>query len=113
MSQPRNFFEKSWSFLCRRKMNPNKTFLNEVKKMRTNTLILSMMLCCMGIGVTAQNTQFKFSGKVIDKSGKGIAGVVVNDGVHFTKTDRQGTWNLASDTTMSKFVSISTPASHG
>lgn len=80
--------------------------------MRTNTLILSMMLCCMGIGVTAQNTQFKFSGKVIDKSGKGIAGVVVNDGVHFTKTDRQGIWSLASDTTMSKFVSISTPASH-
>lgn len=80
--------------------------------MKTKTFILCMLLCCTGMGATAQNTQFKFSGKVVNRSGQGVADVVVNDGIHFTKTDRQGNWNLASDTTVSKFVSISTPASY-
>ena len=79
--------------------------------MRTNTLIVSMMLCCMGLQAAAQKTLFSFSGKVIDKAGQGVSGVVVNDGIHFTQTDRQGAWSLASDTVVSKFVSISTPAS--
>lgn len=79
--------------------------------MKTSTLILGMLFCCAGLKVAAQQMQFDFSGKVTDKSGRGIEGVVVNDGVHFTQTDRQGAWTLASDTAVSKFVSISTPAS--
>lgn len=38
--------------------------------------------------------------------------MVVNDGVHFTKTDKLGAWALNSDTTISKFVAISTPAAY-
>lgn len=48
-------------------------------------------------------------GTVVDMQGKGIAGVVVNNGRDFTTTNRQGLWQLATDTTVSKFVSISTP----
>lgn len=70
--------------------------------------ILSGSLCS---GVMAQDTWFDFSGKVLDKQGKGIAGVVVNDGMSFTTTNAAGEWTLRSDTTRSKFVSISTPAS--
>lgn len=61
---------------------------------------------------SAQTSLFDFTGKVVDQSGRGIAGVVVNDGVHFTRTDRQGTWKLSSDTVVSKFVSISTPSAY-
>lgn len=60
----------------------------------------------------AQESLLKFSGKVIDEAGKGVSGVVVNDGVHFTRTDSKGVWTLTSDTAVSKFVSISTPAAY-
>ena len=48
-------------------------------------------------------------GNVVDESGKGIAGVVVNNGREFCRTDKHGAWQLATDTTVSKFVAISTP----
>ena len=48
-------------------------------------------------------------GVVVDEKGHGIAGVVVNNGREFCRTDRHGAWQLATDTTVSKFVAISTP----
>lgn len=48
-------------------------------------------------------------GIVADTDGKGIAGVVVNNGREFVTTDRHGAWQLLTDTMVSKFVSISTP----
>lgn len=48
-------------------------------------------------------------GSVTDESGHGIAGVVVNNGREFCRTDRHGMWQLSTDTTVSKFVAISTP----
>lgn len=59
-------------------------------------------------GKTAENA-FLLKGFVTDTEGNGIAGVVVNNGVSFTKTDRNGAWTLLTDTLTSKFVSISTP----
>ena len=48
-------------------------------------------------------------GTVVDEEGRGIAGVVVNNGREFCRTDRHGAWQLLTDSTVSKFVSISTP----
>jgi glycerophosphoryl diester phosphodiesterase len=64
----------------------------------------------MTSGAMAQQTVFQLKGNVKDEQGKPLAGVVVNDGVHFTQTDRKGGWVLTTDTTESKFVAISTPA---
>lgn len=80
--------------------------------MKSKLLISGMMLCISFVGVIAQESVFNFEGRVIDKGGKGIAGVVVNDGISFTQTNAQGDWSLKSDTTRSKFVSISVPASY-
>lgn len=60
----------------------------------------------------AQNKTFTVNGKVVDSKGKGIENVVVNDGIHFVKTDHTGAWSFTTDTTYSKFVSISTPAAY-
>ena len=48
-------------------------------------------------------------GSVVDNEGKGIAGVVVNNGREFCLTDKNGAWQLPTDTAVSKFVAISTP----
>ena len=48
-------------------------------------------------------------GTVVDQDGVGIEGVVVNNGREFCRTDKRGTWKLPTDTTVSKFVAISTP----
>ena len=74
--------------------------------------ILSVLLCAACLEAAAQGTTLKFTGRVTDASGKGIPGVVVNDGRQFVKTDRQGSWSLDTDTMVSKFVSISTPANY-
>lgn len=79
--------------------------------MKGKSLILSLMLGTFCMNASAQKVVFDFGGKVTDQSGRGIAGVVVNDGFSFTKTDAKGAWSLVSDTTRSKFVSISVPAS--
>lgn len=79
--------------------------------MKSKSLIFNLMLGAFCLSASAQKVVFDFGGKVTDPSGKGIAGVVVNDGISFTKTDAQGAWSLVSDTTRSKFVSISVPAS--
>ena len=80
--------------------------------MKGKWIILGFMLCGACVQAKTVDSQFRFAGKVIDKNGRGVAGVVVNDGISFTTTDAQGTWALHSDTTRSKFVSISTPAGY-
>lgn len=72
--------------------------------MDCKALILSLVMGGFCLNASAQKVVFDFGGKVTDPSGKGISGVVVNDGIHFTKTDAQGAWSLVSDTTLSKFV---------
>lgn len=75
-------------------------------------LILPLLLCGICLSTWAQNTVLNVSGTVKDNRGRAIAGVVVNDGVHFTQTDKSGAWTLAPDTVVSKFISISTPAGY-
>ena len=74
-------------------------------------LVLLLSTVFMGSGV-AQETVFNVSGTVKDTSGRGIEGVVVNDGVNFTLTDKAGRWSLRTDTIVSKFISISTPSAY-
>lgn len=70
-----------------------------------------MLLCTMFMGSgVARQTVFNVSGRVEDTSGRGIAGVVVNNGTHFTTTDGDGRWELMTDTLTSKYISITTPA---
>lgn len=79
--------------------------------MRMNKVWLVALLGATTLSGTAQQaSSFLFSGKVKDAKGKGIAGVVVNNGVTFVKTDAQGEWTLPTDTNVCKFVSISTPS---
>ena len=80
-------------------------------RMKKN-LILPLLLCGICLSTWAQNTVLNVSGTVKDNRGHAIAGVVVNDGVHFTQTDKSGVWTLAPDTVVSKFISISTPAGY-
>ena len=70
------------------------------------TLVL-IALIQIGVSVAAQNAIFEIDGKVVDSKGRGIENVVVNDGLHFVQTDKNGTWRFSTDTTYCKFVSIS------
>ena len=106
MYLPRNRDETQWRFLC----ICNKIITNN--KIMKALSILSVLLCAACLEAAAQGTTLKFTGRVTDASGKGIPGVVVNDGRQFVKTDRQGSWSLDTDTMVSKFVSISTPANY-
>ena len=75
------------------------------------TLVL-IALIQIGVSVAAQNAIFEIDGKVVDSKGRGIENVVVNDGLHFVQTDKNGAWRFSTDTTYCKFVSISTPAAY-
>lgn len=78
-----------------------------------NKIILLVFVGAMPLGSVAQQTSsFVFSGKVKDCKGKGIAGVVVNNGRSFVQTNSQGEWSLPTDTNVCKFVSISTPSAY-
>ncbi len=77
-----------------------------------NKLILLGALSVLSLSAMAQQTVFHLKGEVRTSNGKGIAGVVVNDGLHFTTTDAQGRWTLDCDTCLEKFVAISTPAAY-
>lgn len=80
--------------------------------MKAKVLFL-LILCTMFMGGgVARQTVFNISGTVKDTYGKGIKGVVVNDGVSFTVTDADGRWTLFTDTLVSKHISISTPADY-
>lgn len=51
-------------------------------------------------------------GKVKGSDGKGIADVVVSDGIHCVKTEADGSYRLAANLKTTKFVYVSTPATH-
>lgn len=72
-------------------------------------LMATMMLLSNG---QASVNVFTVKGRVTDKAGRGISGVVVNNGMAFTRTDAKGYWTLRTDTFVSKFISISTPAAY-
>lgn len=76
-------------------------------------ILLLASIGAMPLGMAAQQaSSFVFSGKVKDIKGKGIAGVVVNNGQSFVQTNSLGEWTLPTDTNVCKFVSISTPSSY-
>ncbi|WP_051220335.1 metallophosphoesterase N-terminal domain-containing protein [Prevotella sp. AGR2160] len=77
-----------------------------------NRFLLWGILSAFSVSAMAQQTLFHLRGEVRTTDGKGIAGVVVNDGIHFTTTDTQGRWALDCDTCLGKFVAISTPAAY-
>ena len=86
--------------------------MNTIGNMKMKALLaLLMSTVFMGSGV-AQETVFNVSGTVKDTAGRGVEGVVVNDGVNFTQTDGAGRWTLRTDTVVSKYISISTPAAY-
>lgn len=60
----------------------------------------------------AGNSLFTIKGQVKDSRGKGIANIVVNNGISFTTTNANGQWTLNTDTCISKFVYISTPSAY-
>ena len=66
-------------------------------------LLLLACLALMGGGMSRQSV-FRLSGMVVDTEGRGIGGVVVNDGVGFALTGADGRWALVTDTFRSKFV---------
>lgn len=72
-------------------------------------MLLLLSTVFMGGGVARQTVSY-LSGRVTDETGRGVSGVVVNDGVNFTATDEGGRWALFTDTLSGKFISISTPA---
>lgn len=51
-------------------------------------------------------------GKVLDTRNKPVAGVVVNDGVNFTVTDKNGAYTLPANADLCRYVSISVPAQY-
>lgn len=84
---------------------------HRTRRKNMNNRILSIMLLSLYlIGAKAEDTtHITIKGFVKDETGKGIAGVVVNNGTEFALTDKKGEWTLPTDTTKSIFISISTP----
>ena len=80
------------------------------ERMKAKTLFLLLLAMALMSGGVARQRVFSVSGRVIDTSGEGVEGVVVNNGRQFTLTDRDGRWSLLTDTLVSKYISISTPA---
>ena len=79
----------------------------------TNRIRKSICFVVALATVMAANAQkFVFKGSVKTADGKAIQGVVVNNGTDFTTTDAKGQWTLCTDTCVSKFVQISTPADY-
>ena len=78
--------------------------------MKAKTLFLLLLAMALMSGGVARQRVFSVSGRVIDTSGEGVEGVVVNNGRQFTQTDQDGRWSLLTDTLVSKYISISTPA---
>lgn len=72
-------------------------------------LFLTVGLMSMKAGDT---TSVSITGYVKDEAGRGIKGVVVNNGINFTTTDRKGAWTLPTDTLACRFISISTPSGY-
>ena len=88
----------------------NHTFVKTKKILRMSFRVFMGLLLFVGlVSGKPADRPLMLKGVVVDEEGKGIAGVVVNNGREFCKTDRRGAWQLSTDTTVCKFVSISTP----
>ena len=88
----------------------NHTFVKTKKILRMSFRVFMGLLLFVGlVSGKPADRPLMLKGVVVDEEGKGIAGVVVNNGREFCKTDRRGAWQLSTDTTVSKFVYISTP----
>ena len=86
---------------------------------KTKTMMLMSVRVFLGlvlfVGLVSGKPAGKplmLKGSVVDEEGRGIANVVVNNGREFCQTDRNGHWQLVTDTAVSKFVSISTPCEY-
>ncbi|MGN1155758.1 MAG: metallophosphoesterase N-terminal domain-containing protein, partial [Agathobacter sp.] len=68
--------------------------------------LLFLLAIALSSSSSMSKERIRVSGTVVTDKGVGIPGVVVNDGVNFTVTDKSGRWVIETDTTVSKFVSI-------
>ena len=75
-------------------------------------VLLLLLASTLASASSLSKETISISGTVVTDKGIGIQGVVVNDGVNFTTTDKNGRWIIETDTTTSKFISISTPSGY-
>lgn len=117
----RNLNVKQQTYLCARtifnpfyKMLQKNYFIHCFSNLfETNRIRKSICFVVALATVMAANAQkFVFKGSVKTADGKAIQGVVVNNGTDFTTTNAKGQWILCTDTCVSKFVQISTPADY-
>lgn len=117
----RNLNVKQQTYLCARtifnpfyKMLQKNYFIHCFSNLfETNRIRKSICFVVALATVMAANAQkFVFKGSVKTADGKAIQGVVVNNGTDFTTTNAKGQWTLCTDTCVSKFVQISTPADY-
>ena len=73
------------------------------------TIFISMLAMIAAAGINADARSIR--GSVKDTEGKGIAGVVVSDGLNTVQTDAKGTFSMEADQD-SRFVFISTPSGY-
>ncbi len=75
--------------------------------------IFTILMFCSSLTVAmAQKFDVTVTGKIYDTQGRGIPEVIVNDGVHFTKSNKKGYYRITADTMISKYITISTPAQY-
>lgn len=86
--------------------------LNMIQSMNLRFMLTLLVSTVLASNVVAKENVFTIRGKVKDANGKGVAGVVVYDRQNFTRTDVRGNWTLRTDTFVSKFIAISTPAAY-
>ena len=86
--------------------------MKQVRCLSSCLLMLSISIACSYAANIPSKKGMTVKGIVTDTEKNPIAGVVVNDGVHFTQTDEKGCYYLPSDFTQSKFVYLSVPADY-
>ena len=73
---------------------------------------MKKIIICFFTIVAAWSSEAKdIRGTVKDTEGKGVAGVVVSDGLNTVQTDAKGTFSMEADQD-SRFVFISTPSGY-
>lgn len=70
-----------------------------------------LLVALFAFTFTTEAKKNKASGYVLCE-GKGVAGVVVTDGVNVTKTNKKGAYSLPADSDKSQFVHISIPSGY-
>ena len=86
--------------------------MKQVRCLSSCLLMLSISIACSYAANIPSKKGMTVKGIVTDTEKNPIAGVVVNDGVHFTQTDEKGYYYLPSDFNQSKFVYLSVPADY-